>query len=292
MRKLLKIGDFSQLAQVSTRTLRHYDQLGLLKPVETAKFSDYRFYALDQLPRLNRILALKDLGLSLEQIAELIVQPVSADRLHTLLDERQKKIEQELREQQAQLVRVRARLRQIEREDQPTAIDVVLQPAGPILVVAAHRIVPSMREVMTYRRALYASAYAWLAQYAINLHPQHPQNNTEMMLYHNDEYVEENVDIEAAVVLDDDELEPTQLSESLCIRELPACASMAITVHHGTLFAARETLTALYAWIGENGYTSAGPCREVHLYGRECDLTDLSQPTTMAFQVPVVSLDS
>jgi DNA-binding transcriptional MerR regulator len=287
MRKLLKIGDFSQLAQVSTRTLRHYDQLGLLKPVQVDQFSDYRFYALDQLPRLNRILALKDLGLSLEQIAELIVQPVSANRLHALLDARQNQIEQGLREQQAQLMRVRARLRQIEREDQPTEIDVVLQPAEPMLVLAARRIVPSMREVLAHRRALYDQTYAWLAQHAI--HPQ-PGNNAEMMMYHNDEYVEENVDIEAAVALDDDELEPTRLSELLSIRELPACASMATTVHHGTLFAARETLTALYIWIGENGYTSIGPCREVHLYGRECDLTDLSQPATMAFQVPVVTL--
>ena len=220
MRKLLKIGDFSQLAQVSTRMLRHYDQLGLLKPVQVDQFSDYRFYALDQLPRLNRILALKDLGLSLEQVAEIIAQPVllSADRLRAMLDARQSQIEQDLREQQAQLVRVHARLRQIDRESQPTDLDVVLQPAKPMLILGARRIVPTMREVLAHRRALYENAYSWLAQHAINLQPG---PTAEMMMYHNDAYVEEDVDIEAALVLGDDHLEPAQLSVALCIRELP-----------------------------------------------------------------------
>lgn len=57
-----KIGDFSQLGQVSVRTLRLYDELNLIKPAETDKWTGYRYYTLDQLPRLNRILALKDLG--------------------------------------------------------------------------------------------------------------------------------------------------------------------------------------------------------------------------------------
>ncbi len=61
---MFKIGDFSKLAQVSDKTLRYYAQLGLLKPVWVDRFSGYRYYTLEQLPRLNRILALKDLGFS------------------------------------------------------------------------------------------------------------------------------------------------------------------------------------------------------------------------------------
>ncbi len=68
---MFKIGDFSKLSQVTVKTLRYYDELGLLKPVEVDRFTGYRYYSADQLPRLNRILSLKDLGLSLEQIARL-----------------------------------------------------------------------------------------------------------------------------------------------------------------------------------------------------------------------------
>ena len=65
---MLKIGDFSQLAQVSVRALRIYDEMGLLKPVHVDRFSGYRYYEAEQLPRLNRIIALKDLGLTLDQM--------------------------------------------------------------------------------------------------------------------------------------------------------------------------------------------------------------------------------
>lgn len=60
-RFVLKIGDFSQLGQVSVRTLHHYGERGLLKPAEIDDWTGYRFYSVEQLPRLNRILALKDL---------------------------------------------------------------------------------------------------------------------------------------------------------------------------------------------------------------------------------------
>ena len=66
---MLKIGDFARLSQVSVVALRHYDEIGLLRPVKVDPFTGYRYYSTDQLPRLNRILALKDLGFSLEQIA-------------------------------------------------------------------------------------------------------------------------------------------------------------------------------------------------------------------------------
>jgi len=84
---MFKIGDFSRLGQVSTRMLRHYDQLGLLKPKHTDKFSGYRYYTIDQLGDLNRIIALKELGLSLEQIAQIMgeAKPLNADKLRGML---------------------------------------------------------------------------------------------------------------------------------------------------------------------------------------------------------------
>ena len=55
---MLKIGDFSQLGQVSVRTVHHYDERGLLKPAEIDDWTGYRFYSVGQLPRLNKILSL------------------------------------------------------------------------------------------------------------------------------------------------------------------------------------------------------------------------------------------
>jgi DNA-binding transcriptional MerR regulator len=69
---VFKIGEFSKLSQVTVKTLRYYDKIGLLRPAEVDRFTDYRYYSADPLPRLNRILALKGLGLSLDQIARLL----------------------------------------------------------------------------------------------------------------------------------------------------------------------------------------------------------------------------
>jgi DNA-binding transcriptional MerR regulator len=83
---MFKIGEFSRLSRVSVRMLRHYDQLGLLKPSRTDNFTNYRYYSADQLPRLNRILALRDLGFSLEQIGNMLDEELSAEQLMGMLN--------------------------------------------------------------------------------------------------------------------------------------------------------------------------------------------------------------
>jgi len=82
---MLKIGEFSKIAQVSIKTLRYYDQIGLLNAAHIDRFSGYRYYTLSQLPRLNRILALKDLDFSLDQVHELLKTDLSAASLQKLL---------------------------------------------------------------------------------------------------------------------------------------------------------------------------------------------------------------
>ena len=68
---MLKIGDFSKLARVIVKALRYYNELGLLKPIKVDQFTGYRYYSASQLTHLYRIIALKDMGLSLEEISRL-----------------------------------------------------------------------------------------------------------------------------------------------------------------------------------------------------------------------------
>src|SRR5262245_17827769 len=82
---MIKIGEFSKLVQVPVPTLRYYDQLGLLKPVEVDRWSGYRYYSASQLPRLHRILALKGLGFSLEQIAVVLADGVTPEQMRGML---------------------------------------------------------------------------------------------------------------------------------------------------------------------------------------------------------------
>ena len=77
---MLKIGDFSRFARVSVKALRYYDELGLLKPVKVDEFTGYRYYSATQLTQLHRISAMKDMGLSLEEIARLLNEDVPISR--------------------------------------------------------------------------------------------------------------------------------------------------------------------------------------------------------------------
>lgn len=79
-------------------TLRYYDQLGLLKPAQIHGRTGYRFYALDQLPRLHRILALKDLGFPLEQIATILAEGLPATQLRGMLRMRQAEVVRQVEE--------------------------------------------------------------------------------------------------------------------------------------------------------------------------------------------------
>lgn len=132
---LLKIGEFARLGSVSPRTLRHYEDVGLLTPVQVDPFTGYRAYQPDQLARLNRIVALKDLGLSLAQVAQLL-EGVTAEQIHGMLALRRMQLEDAIDVQQAQLARVEARLRQIEREGTMSIDDIVRKHIPSVQVIA------------------------------------------------------------------------------------------------------------------------------------------------------------
>ena len=112
--RMIRIGDLSRISQVPVSTLRYYDDVDLLKPVEVDRFTGYRYYSFDQLPRLNRILALKDLGFSLEEIARLLGEDLPVDQLRGMLRLKRSELRDQVQEAFARLERVEARLKQIE----------------------------------------------------------------------------------------------------------------------------------------------------------------------------------
>lgn len=136
---LLKIGEFARLGSVSPRTLRHYEDVGLLTPARIDPVTGYRAYRPDQLAQLNRISALKDLGLSLAKVGQLL-DGVTAAQLHGMLALRRAELEGGIDLQRAQLARVEARIRQIEREGTVNIEDIVRKhiPATQVVAIGGH----------------------------------------------------------------------------------------------------------------------------------------------------------
>ena len=90
---MLKIGEFSKLSRISVRMLRHYDEIGLLKPAVIDRFTDYRYYREDQLPTAGRISSLKDMGFPLAEIVKVLAVYEDRERLEQFFSARQRELE-------------------------------------------------------------------------------------------------------------------------------------------------------------------------------------------------------
>lgn len=284
-----KIGDFSQLGQVSVRTLRLYDQLNLIKPAETDQWTGYRYYTLDQLPRLNRILALKDLGLSLDQIAQLLKNDLPVKQMRGMLRQKQIELEQQLNEMQTQMQRVEARLRQIEQEDSPPSYEVAFKEGSGSQIASLRLIVPHVRDMETLRFETLNTLYSTLDAHQVK--PLDP----EIFIYHLPEYNDENIDMEVATTIDSSipEKFPGGIG-SLSLRDLPPIPMAATVVHHGSIWGVPEAIVALYTWVAKNGLESAGAYRELHHGWRENQTPEqeLFANVTLEILLPVIPLKS
>src|ERR671915_1748265 len=124
---MLSIGDFARHGRVSVRMLRHYDTIGLLQPAYVDRATGYRSYDAGQLSRLNRIVALKDLGFTLQQVRSILDDEVSVEELRGMLRLREAELQSQIATDTARLAQVEARLQIIEREGTMPADEVQIK---------------------------------------------------------------------------------------------------------------------------------------------------------------------
>ncbi|HEY4384586.1 MAG TPA: MerR family transcriptional regulator, partial [Ktedonobacteraceae bacterium] len=233
-RALLKIGEFARVGQVSIVTLRHYDQYGLLKPNALDPETGYRYYSLDQLPRLNRILALKDLGFPLEQIAYLLQEEPSLEQLRGMFKLKQAQTQEMIEREQARLTRIAARIRQIEQEGKMPAYEVLLKQVDPVLVASIREFVPLGNDL--------ARSYSKIVAYLDQQHVPHEQ--PALLLTHSrHELHGDNLEIDVEIAIPLSAVLPER--EQITIRTLPG-AWMASTVHTGDFLSIGRAYAALY----------------------------------------------
>lgn len=285
---MFKISDFSRLGQVSPRMLRHYDQLGLLRPKQVDKWTGYRYYTIDQLGDLNRIVALKELGFTLEQIKDLLDagDQLSPAALKGMLTLRQAEIERTLVEEQQRLKRVEARLRQIELEGQPSPYEVVAKAIPAVTVASISDIVPTMEEMGYFCHHLYETLYANLKHAGIM--PLQP----EITLYHNEDYTETDLQVEVSVPVQSKYLNVPH-NGSFAVHRLPAHDLAASLIYEGSYDEMTPAILSLLTWVGLNGHVPAGPLRELHLSGKaHPDGQHVVDSAVIEFQLPIAAVEN
>jgi DNA-binding transcriptional MerR regulator len=254
---VFRIGEFSQIARVSGRLLRYYDSIGLLQPRRIDPQTGYRYYSAGQLERLNRILALKDLGLSLEQVARMLDDKISTAEIRGMLALKKAELERSLAEEAARLRHIESRLTQIEQQGSLGDYDVVVKssPATPALSTRA--VYPSFDEVIAALREIANAVRTQVAAAA----------RENMMVVAHCDFDDENLDLEIGVTLNRAVNKPVRLPSGaqLALTELPASATLATIVRTGPLYQSHLAFGKLGVWMEANSYAIAGPCREIFL---------------------------
>ena len=257
---MLKIRDFARLAEVSMTTLRYYDEIGLLKPIHVDPETGYRFYTMDQLPYLHRILAFKELGLGLTQIVEILDEGISPLALQGMLRLRQAQLQQHMQTEQEQLVRLEARLRSLEQGRSLPVYEVVLKAVKPITGVSLRLTTTDV----TYQAHWFDAIGTTLQHYGVkpidSLLVLHAESEDE-----HDEHTHSSVEVVAPVEWRDINALIARSEGRLTLCELPAVPRMASTLHQGHPSQSLSAYQALGTWMENNAYTIVGPRRKIRL---------------------------
>src|SRR5215475_1551940 len=244
---MFRIGVFSKLAQVSVKALRFYDEVGLIKPTYVDRDTGYRYYSATLLPRLNRILAFKKLGLSLEEIIHLLEGDLPVDRVRESLQNRRAELSRRIERERAQLADVESWLAQIERAGRVPEYEVTIKRIEPQLVA-------SVRDTL--------SSYADADELFDELQSNFKQRGAPLergAIWHTCANRRRSIDCEAIVFL----REPARGKGRAQVYELPG-ASVACVIHQGSDETCERAYVAARSWIESHGHAIAGPNRELY----------------------------
>ena len=254
---MFRIGEFAQIAQVSSRQLRHYDQLGLLRPGHTDPKTLYRYYTIRQLPRLNSILALKDLGFTLEQIGPLLENRISPKELRGMLAMKRAQVEQSLRAEETRLRHIESRIAEIDRQGRIEGFDVIVKSVAAVPFLSVRRSFEGMDEVAPMVRTIAEEGTRQIR----------PNLRDKLIVVARNDADDEALDLEIGFSLTRPSNASLRISGNclLLASELPAVPTMATIVRPGTSVVSHSSFASIGTWIEANQYEIAGPCREIFL---------------------------
>ncbi|MDJ0752904.1 MAG: MerR family transcriptional regulator [Ardenticatenaceae bacterium] len=245
-----RIGEFARFARVTIKMLRYYDRLGLLRPVAVDPETNYRYYSAEQLPRLNRIIALKDLGFSLDQVAEILEEGFTNEELKGMLKFKRQEIVKQIATEQERLNLLEAHLKQLDGKAEPLRYDVVVRPVAEQLIASVRRVISDHSNEVG---SLFDTVETFVAKF--NARAKLPP----LAIAHH--RAEDRVDAEVMVPVD----RAITPEPPIQIYRLPAVDQMACVVHHGSYCDLKRAYEAFFEWAAASEVQTAGHTRVVYL---------------------------
>lgn len=190
---MLKIGDFSKLSRISIRMLRHYDEIGLLNPVNIDYATSYRYYSEDQLTVAGRIIALKDMGFGLTAIGEILKVYNDPKALSEFLAIKKTEVEAEAHELNQRLRLLETTIMSLRKDGTVMSYNVVLKSLPERTVASVRKTIPAYdQEGMLWMLLNQETA-------ALNIQPAEPCYSLAM--FHDEGYKEKDVDVEIQIAV-------------------------------------------------------------------------------------------
>ena len=249
----LKIGEFSRLMQVTVKTLRHYEQKGLLIPEEVDQWTGYRYYGIVQMQKLNSIRQLQRLGFSLEEIKDLFEDESHVPSIELLTE----KIEETEKQLQQLLARRSQLLEWVDSRKKVKTMEKFSIQSLPEVIVASHR------EVIPDYAALGKLCYSVIGPEMQRLGCKCPPPGYCFTIEHQKEYTPTNIDIEYCEQVEEMGTD-SSIIQFKCFPEVPKAFCMK---HYGPYERFYESFTEAFAYLEENGYKIAGHPRTCYIDG-------------------------
>jgi DNA-binding transcriptional MerR regulator len=244
---MLRIGDFAKLSQVTVKALRFYEEIGLLKPTFVDPTTAYRYYSPHLLSHLRQILAFKELGFSLAETSSLLQADLSDDALRRIMQRKRAELSQRIALAQVQLAQIDAWLQQLSAADEIAEPTIVLKQTPSQLVASVRATIDEYEET----DELFDELQHHLRRYG--------RTGQRATIWHACAVRSDHIDCEALILLS----ERVPESRRVRVYELPA-GTAASVIHQGADEMIDQSYRAARRWIKAQGYTPAGPNREVY----------------------------
>lgn len=277
MNIIFRIGEFANIVKISSKTLRYYDELGLLKPEYIDEMTGYRYYSARQIPVLNEILLLKEIGLSLKEITYIIENDIQYEELINLLMLKQIKIKEEIVRSQKKLDKINSLVTALNEKEK------VSLSSYKIFVKKVEPIMAACIEAKLYDYAQQGHLWKELLDFL-------DCNNIKQLsgcftIYHDSIYKENSIDVEIVKPVAHRFDSTTRIK----YKKIPGVYEMACLIHKGEHESAINSYTAILNWIQENNYIICGSIREIY---HEDDLTtDIPEDYITEIQIPITKKD-
>ena len=248
---MLKIGEFSKLSRISIRMLRHYDDIGLLKPAEIDDFTGYRYYHEEQLFIIGRITSLKDMGFALADIIKILDNYDDKEKMDAFLSERQKELSKLSKETEYKLMLLETARKRL-RKEQKMSFDVTVKTIPERYAATVHMVVPHYEDE--------GMAWNMMGECKEPLIPADPCYAIAEFL--DDEFKEENVEIVVSMAVKG----KYQDTEHVKFKTLPA-VKVASCIIKGNYDQMGEAYATVASWIKANGYKMNSPMFNIYHVG-------------------------